>query len=80
MEQFWYGYSYRQLIQQIYSSFDYSLVKTLHKHTLAVECLAWGLSDKDLVSGSMDKTLVLWDVNKGASRTVLKSHTKPVKA
>jgi WD40 repeat protein len=40
-------------------------VRTLHGHTMAIECLAFSADGQRLVSGSRDETVRVWDVNTG---------------
>ena len=49
-------------------------------HTNVVLCLAFDPTGKLLASGSIDKTVILWDVPAFTARTVLRGHTADVRA
>ncbi len=50
----------------------------LKGHKRPVTCVTQ-LDDDYIVSGSYDKTLIIWDINKGTQLMKLKGHTSPVK-
>ena len=63
------------------------VVRTLEGHTADVKAVAWCRGDADgedgtptwmVVSGSMDKTVRVWDARTGACVHTLKGHTSPV--
>jgi hypothetical protein len=47
-------------------------------HVGAVTCVALSTDGKTLVSGSGDKTIIVWDVRSGQQRATLKGHTDAV--
>jgi WD40 repeat protein len=57
---------------------DGRIVRTLVGHNHDVTRLAFSPDGRSLISGSRDKTAIVWDVATGAARTVLKAHNGPV--
>jgi WD40 repeat protein len=49
--------------------------KTLTSHLYGVSCLSYNNSTKELVSGSFDNTLNIYDINKFDIKSSLKGHT-----
>lgn len=50
------------------------IYKTLRCHLEDVYDLSWSMDSLSLISGSVDNTAVIWDVNKGKSKTILNDH------
>lgn len=55
-----------------------ALQRTLSRHTGVVFSLKWNRSGDALLSGSMDRTVVVWDAQSGDVRYASDAHTGPV--
>jgi len=59
-------------------SMNFKIIKVLKGHTQSVFCLLYLKKIKALVSGSLDNSIILWDVKNGTPLRVLKSHFRSV--
>ena len=57
---------------------DFRLLRTLEGHSEGVLSICWSPDGKYLASGSMDDTVVLWDVNTGQRIRLLRGHSSLV--
>lgn len=62
----------------VYGFFSFnipSVIQVLIGHTDAVTCVAVAVSDKtQVISGSCDNNLIVWDINTGADLHTLSAH------
>jgi WD40 repeat protein len=56
------------------------ILKTLDGHTDSITCLSFGPLGRRLASGSLDKTVRVYDVSGGKTESVLSGHTAGVRA
>jgi WD40 repeat protein len=57
-----------------------SLIKKLAKHDAAVNEVAFSANGRLLASGSDDRTAIIWQIDSGKSKHVLKGHDQTVRA
>ncbi len=57
-----------------------TLIKRLAKHDAAVNALAFSADGRLLASGSDDRTAIIWQIDSGKSKHVLKGHDQTVRA
>lgn len=57
-----------------------TFIKKLAKHDAAVNALAFSADGRLLASGSDDRTAIIWQVDSGKSKHVLKGHDQTVRA
>lgn len=53
---------------------SWSVVKTLRGHLEDVYDICWGRDENFMVSGSVDNTAIMWDINKGQKLCLLADH------
>jgi WD40 repeat protein len=71
----WLGLACLGLLLSPLSAQQPKLRHTLKGHTDWVFSVAYSPDGKTLASGSIDKTITLWDVTTGKERATLKGHT-----
>ena len=57
-----------------------TLMKKLTKHEAAVNALAFSANGRLLASGSADRTAIIWQIDSGKSKHILKGHDQTVSA
>lgn len=59
--------------------YSFLITNIFIEHENSVDCIASNpKSDKEFVTGSHDKTIKVWDINKEKSLNTLKGHTQGV--
>ncbi|XP_043557171.1 chromatin assembly factor 1 subunit B [Chiloscyllium plagiosum] len=53
---------------------NWTVLKTLRGHIEDVYDICWTLDGNHMVSGSVDNTAIMWDVNKGAKLSIFNEH------
>ena len=62
----------------VFSADSCSLLYDINSHELAVTCLFLGKDEKFLISGSEDKSVVIWDLEKKKIEKLLEGHGKAI--
>jgi WD40 repeat protein len=62
----------------LFDTKGWKAVRTLTGHTEVVYAVAWKPSSMELASGSLDKTVRIWDAASGNVLRILKDHADPV--